>query len=302
MKAYHIGFFIKHKREEKGISQKELCKGVCDHSTLSRIERGKHEPSVTTIKVLLQRLGLDDEEFSILLGPKDFEISNLQKEIIALNAQKQFEQAAERIKYLEEIADPEDRVVKQFILRSKALAHYWTDYSTAREMLTKALRITHADFDFDHIGDYLFSVDEVKILNQIAITYSETGDRRYAIHIYQQLFDSPQQKVLNDEARISVITLLAYNYSRLLGRERRYEECIEIAELGYDICVKYNKCHEMGGLLLNMACSLHDLGRDEESKAKLIDSYYAHRLMKNYKSCDLVKNYAKENFGMELGS
>lgn len=47
---------------------------------------------------------------------------------------------------------------------------------------------------------------------------------------------------------------------------------------------------------------LHDLGRDEESKAKLIDSYYAHRLMKNYKSCELVKNYAKENFGMELGS
>ena len=245
---------------------------------------------------------MDDEEFSILLGPKDFEISNLQKEIIALNAQKQFGQAAERIKYLEEIADPEDRVIKQFIFRSKALAHYWTDYSTAREMLTKALRITHADFDFDHIGDYLFSVDEVKILNQIAITYSETGDRRYAIHIYQQLFNSPQQKVLNDEARISVITLLAYNYSRLLGRERRYEECIEIAELGYDICVKYNKCHEMGGLLLNMACSLHDLGRDEESKAKLIDSYYAHRLMKNYKSCELVKNYAKENFGMEFGS
>lgn len=300
MKAYHIGFFIKKCREEKGISQKELCKGICDNSTLSRIERGKQDPSISILKMLFQRLGVDEDQFSILLGPKDFEISNTQKEIVVLNVQKQFEQAAEKLNRLEQLADPEDKIVKQFILRSKALAHYWTDYSAAREMLIEALRITHADFDFDHIADYLLSIDEVKILNQIAITYSETGDRRYAIHIYQQLFDSPQQKVLNDEARISVITLLAYNYSRLLGRERRYEECIEIAEYGYDICVKYNKCQEMGGLLLNISYSLHELGQDEESKSKLIDAYYANRLMKNHKSCDAVRKYAKETFGMKF--
>lgn len=300
VKAYHSGFVIKQKREEKGISQKELCKGICDNSTLSRIERGKHEPSVTTLKMLLQRLGLDDEEFSILLGPKDFEITNLQKEIVALNAQKQFEQAAEKLCHLEKVADPEDKVVQQFILRSKALAFCWTDYAAARQMLTEALFITYPDFDFDHIGNYLLSIDEVKILNQIAITYSETGDRRYAIHIYQQLFQSPLQKAANHEAKASVLTLITYNYSRLLGREKRYEECIEVAQYGYDICVKYNRCQHLGGLLLNMAYSLHELGQDEKSKSKLTDSYYANRLMKNYKSCEVVRKYAKETFGMEL--
>lgn len=300
VKAYHIGFVIKQKREEKGISQKELCKGICDHSTLSRIERGKHEPSVTTLKMLLQRLGLDDEEFSILLGPKDFEITNLQKEIVALNAQKQFEQAAEKLCHLEKVADLEDKVVQQFILRSKALAFCWTDYAAARQMLTEALFITYPDFDFDHIGNYLLSIDEVKILNQIAIIHSETGDRRYAIHIYQQLFQSPLQKAANHEAKASVLTLLTYNYSRLLGREKRYEECIEVAQYGYDICVKYNKCQEMGGLLLNIACALHDLGRDKESKSKLLDSYYAYRLMQRYSSCDIIKKYAMDTWGEVL--
>ncbi|WP_296626563.1 helix-turn-helix domain-containing protein [uncultured Negativibacillus sp.] len=300
MKAYHIGFFIKQKREKEGISQKELCKGICDNSTLSRIERGKHEPSISILKALLQRLGMDEDPFSILLGPKDFEISNLQKEIVFLNTQKQFEQAAEKIKQLEKIADSEDKIVKQFILRSKALACCWTDYTTAREILLESLRITHPDFDFDHIGDYLLSIDEVKILNQIAVTYSETGDRRYAIYIYQQLFKSPLQQVVNNEARASVLSLLAYNYSRLLGKERRYEECIEVAQYGYDICVKYNKCQEMGGLLLNISYSLHALGQDEESKSRLIDSYYANRLMKKCKSCDVVRKYAEETFGMKL--
>ena len=179
MKAYHIGFFIKHKREEKGISQKELCKGVCDHSTLSRIERGKHEPSVTTIKVLLQRLGLDDEEFSILLGPKDFEISNLQKEIISLNAQSRFAEALEKIARLETIVVPQDKLAQQFILRAKALAGYECDgkrcpydYPTRRQMLIKALNMTHPNFDLEKIERCLLSIEDMKSLNQIAVTYS----------------------------------------------------------------------------------------------------------------------------------
>lgn len=108
------------------------------------------------------------------------------------------------------------------------------------------------------------------------------------------------QKAANHEAKASVLTLITYNYSRLLGREKRYEECIEVAQYGYDICVKYNRCQHLGGLLLNMAYSLHELGQDEKSKSKLTDSYYANRLMKNYKSCEVVRKYAKETFGMEL--
>ncbi len=41
MKAYNIGLFIKKKREEQHIRQEDLCRGICDKSTLSRIERGK---------------------------------------------------------------------------------------------------------------------------------------------------------------------------------------------------------------------------------------------------------------------
>lgn len=51
---------------------------------------------------------------------------------------------------------------------------------------------------------------------------------------------------------------------------------------------------------MNMGCALHELGRDEESKEKLIDSYYAYRLINNKKSCALVANYAKEKYDIIL--
>lgn len=295
MKAYNIGLFIKKKREEQHIRQEDLCRGICDKSTLSRIERGKQEPSSGILGVLLQRLGINEDQLAVLLGPKDFEISDLQKEIVALNSQREYEKAAEKIRRLEQLVEPTDKITQQFILRCKALAYFPEDYPASRDLLLQALSLTLPDFDFDHISDYLLGIEEIKILNQLANSYSEAGDRRFAIHIYRQLFEDPRKQLLNTEAKVSLIIMLSYNYSRLLGLEkRRYEEEIEIATIGQQACIQYNRCQLLGGLLLNIACGLHELGRNEECKSHLIDAYYANHLMKNYISCDIVNNYAKE--------
>lgn len=115
MKAYNIGLFIKKKREEQHIRQEDLCRGICDKSTLSRIERGKQEPSSGILGVLLQRLGINEDQLAVLLGPKDFEISDLQKEIVALNSQREYEKAAEKIRRLEQLVEPTDKITQQFI-------------------------------------------------------------------------------------------------------------------------------------------------------------------------------------------
>lgn len=259
MKAYNIGLFIKKKREEQHIRQEDLCRGICDKSTLSRIERGKQEPSSGILGVLLQRLGINEDQLAVLLGPKDFEISDLQKEIVALNSQKEYEKAAEKIRRLEQLVEPTDKITQQFILRCKALAYFPRNYPASRDLLLQALSLTLPDFDFDHISDYLLGIEEVKILNQLANSYSEAGDRRFAIHIYRQLFEDPKKQLLNTEAKVSLFIMLSYNYSRLLGLERRYEECIEVATLGQQECIKYNKARGLGGLLLNIAYAQHEL-------------------------------------------
>lgn len=299
MKAYNIGLFIKKKREEQHIRQEDLCRGICDKSTLSRIERGKQEPSSGILGVLLQRLGINEDQLAVLLGPKDFEISDLQKEIVALNSQREYEKAAEKIRRLEQLVEPTDKITQQFILRCKALAYFPEDYPASRDLLLQALSLTLPDFDFDHISNYLLGIEEVKILNQLANSYSEAGDRRFAIHIYRQLFEDSRKQLLNSEAKVSLVIMISYNYSRLLGLERRYEEEIEIATIGQKACIQYNKTRGLGGLLLNISCALHELGRNEESKSKIIDSFYAYRLI-DFASCEVIRKYAKETFKIDL--
>lgn len=307
MKAYNIGDCIRQLREEQNVNQEDLCHGLCNKSTLSRIERGCHVPSIGTVALLLQRLGVNEDSLSFLLGTTEMEISNLHKEIEALNAQKKYDEALQKIGQMEQMTDPKDRVMQQFLLRSKALAGYLqdgqrVDYDnlTKREMLLRAIELTHPHFSLDNIGKCLLGIDEIKTINQIAITYSEAGDRRYAIHIYRQLFEYPRSRFYNTEAEVSVLTMLAYNYSTLLGRERRYEECIEYAQMGYEACIKYNKARMLGGLLLNWGYALQKLGQEEESKSKIKDSYHAYRLMQRFPEAENVKKYAKETFNLDL--
>ena len=308
MQGYNIGYYIRRIRKERGICQEVLYEGLCSRSTLHRIESGEQQPGLFVASQLLQRLGLDESSFLLPLGPQDFEISNLQKEIISLNAQSRFAEALEKIARLEALFQPEQQpILQQFVLRVRALAGYECDgkrcpydYPTQRQMLMQALDMTHPNFDLEKIERCLLSIEDMKSLNQIAITYSETGDRRFAIRIYEQLMKYPRNRLFNNEALLTVTPMLCYNFSRLLGRERRYEEELEIAQYGYDISLKYDKARLLGGLLLNMGCALHELGRDEESKEKLIDSYYAYRLINNKKSCALVANYAKGKYDIIL--
>lgn len=153
----------------------------------------------------------------------------------------------------------------------------------------------------ENLDSFLLGEDEAKIINQIAITYSEEGDRRQAIEIYRQLIRYVQSHFVGCEIGQVMLPMTAYNYSTLLGREHRYEEAIEIAELGRRCCVRYNKCRFLGGLLLNIACCLHELGEDEKSRELLIDSYYTSKAMERVKSCEVIKQYAKENLGIEVG-
>ena len=124
------------------------------------------------LKMLLQRLGMSEERCQILMGPKDFEINELQKEIVADNVCKSFSEALKKIRRLEELSQSaDDSVLQQFLLRVSALAGYEEDgqrfaydFSTQRQMLIKALELTCPGITMDTIGNFLLGEDEAKII------------------------------------------------------------------------------------------------------------------------------------------
>lgn len=85
MKEVYIGSIIRKRRQELGLTQEQLCRGICETVTLSRIENGKQTPSRSKLNALLQRLGMPGERYYALLSEQEMKISNLQTEIVSLS-------------------------------------------------------------------------------------------------------------------------------------------------------------------------------------------------------------------------
>ena len=81
MKELFLGEYIKNRRMDLGLTQEQLCEGICEPITLSRLENGKQTPSRNRINALLQRLGLPDDRYFALLSKNEMEINALQEEI-----------------------------------------------------------------------------------------------------------------------------------------------------------------------------------------------------------------------------
>lgn len=122
MNEVHIGKIIKQKRLELGYTQEKLCEGICEPMSISRIERGLQNPSKNMLDALSQRLGLPTERCFIFLSKNEQIISDLKIEITSCNTLKNYKMGLKKIIELENIIDPNDSLMRQFILRSKALS------------------------------------------------------------------------------------------------------------------------------------------------------------------------------------
>ena len=245
MEKYFIGEIIRQKRTELGLKQCQLCEGICEPTTMSRIESGKQMPGLNTLKNLLQRLGLSDERYYALVSKNEMQIADLQTEIVSANVFKDSQRGLPKIAELEELADPDDHLLHQFILRSKASLGKREDgqivaYSLDEklDMLFKAIRLTVPNFDIDTIEEGLYSIDEVKVINQIATVYSDLEQHEKVISIYDQLLQYIKKHFQNILQSGGLLPLVAFNYARELDLVEHYEQAIEIGQLGWQSCTQ----------------------------------------------------------------
>ena len=62
--------------------------------------------------------------------------------------------------------EADDNIIRQFILRSRVLLGDY-GFEEQLDMLLEATRLTVPRFDLDKIESFLYSFDEIKIINQI---------------------------------------------------------------------------------------------------------------------------------------
>ena len=305
MKNVFLGEYIKQRRLDLGLTQEQLCEGICEPMTLSRLENGKQTPSRNRINALLQRLGLPDDRYFALLSKNELEMEALQKEIVACNVTEKVSEGFEKLAQFEKLSDPDDPIAQQFALRSKVLLGRLARRYTPQEridLLMQAIRLTIPRFELDQIEQFLYSRDEIKIINQIGIAYSDDGQNEKAAELYAQLLRYVRNHFKETVTSLGLLPLVLYNYARVLDVYGRYKEGAQLANEGRKACIQYGHYQVLPACLEIEAECRHFMGENRKSADLYQQSYYLCKVIGDQVGLDVVIKEAKEYLGMEFES
>lgn len=308
MKELYIGELLRKRRLELGLTQEQVCEGIFNEpSTLSRIENGKQIPPHGKLTRLLQRLGLPEDRYYAFIDKNELEMSELQAQIISCQVRNKFVEGLTKLDQYEKIISPNDFLAQQFLLSARAIMGKVENgelvaypFEEQLNMLFHALQMTVPHFDIDHISQGLYCIDEIKIINQIALVYSNANQRNLAIKIYAQLFNYVESHLCEPNQTPPIMVLIAYNYALNLCQEKHLNKALEIAELGRRISLEIGRSSYLGGLLYIIADCLHHLHRDEESQKYFREAYYMYSIMEDTKHVNLTQETIEEFFGAKF--
>lgn len=313
MQEIFLGEVIRQRRLELGLTQEELCEGICEPMTISRFENGKQTPSRNRIKAILQRLGLPDDRFYGLLSAKELEISHLEKEIVSCHVRfgratpeeksRIRKEAFIKHRELEGVIDKDDTLSRQLILRSKYLlgtenGPYSLDEGLS--LLLKAMRLTSPKFDLDQIGRGLYTENEIKLINNMANCYIRSGRHYDAIDVLKPLLHYLQTHMKNIPPNQAQIPMVAFNYARELEIVKRFDDAIEIAEYARRICIDYGVYTSLSSVLMILAECHYHLGDHGKSAELYRQAYYLFKIIEDEHNLAIIKVEAKDFLGLIL--
>lgn len=303
MKNIPIGAYIRQQRRTLKLTQEQVCDGICDPVTLSRIETNKQTPGRNLLNALLQRLDMPDARYYALSSNHELEIEALKKEIVACNVTEKACEGLEKLQKLEDIADEDDRLAKQFVLRTKVLLKSLLgeyDLEKQLELLTKAICITVPQFEISKIENHLYTMDEIKIINQIGNTYSCMGQNEKATDIFNQLLEYVQRHHRETMVTVGALPMVLYNYARIMDLSEQYDEGAKYALKGKEACIQYGHYQCLPQCLEIYAECCYFLGKEKESIESYQQAYYLCKVVGRKNDLDIIKHEMKKYFNIDL--
>ena len=312
MRIMQIGEYLKNRRRDLNLTQAQVCAGIWEVSTLSRIERGLQTPGYGLLSTLLERLGMPAARYYALLSQNELDVETLMREIRADEIRfrrapaedrpRIRKRAEEKLSRLERLTEPEDQITRQYILSARAaLGRKDGPYSFEErlDMLMEAIRLTVPRFDLEKVGHFRYSMAEATLIYQIARTFSQAGKKSQAISIYRQLLDYIRKNNQKLSRYAGQFCLAAHNCAIDLASEKYYPEATALTKKGQKICIEYGDYQFLPGFLSIQAECCYYTGDREKSAALYFQAYYTYAAILDKHNCALIRQEMKEHLGLE---
>ena len=146
-----LGKILQKLRRKQGLSQKELCRGLCSIPTLSRIESGEREPDQMLFDSLISRLGKDSIKWELILKENDKKVLQKRNYIEYLIQAEEWKELEEEIENYKEFDGIAKSLQEQYVCLIKAILYKQErKYEVALQTCYKGLKKTKLQIDDKH--------------------------------------------------------------------------------------------------------------------------------------------------------
>ncbi|KOP29463.1 hypothetical protein ADM98_11335 [Exiguobacterium sp. BMC-KP] len=213
-----IGKKIKMLRLEKGMTQKELCKGICSQAEISKIENGRNTPTIDLLQQICRKLRI-----SISLFFSDEQVSQklneIDQQMLRHFREKTYgEMSAELTHYSKSTTIFE---IKIFLHYYQVLLEYERGNIDFRSCITSLLQLV-AQKEIMKKSFLLY----IRIQMAIAVLYTNHEEYTHSHQIYEGILKMPYQTREYKKIKMKIM----YNYLRNLYRLKRFEEGLREVE------------------------------------------------------------------------
>ncbi|MDE7417214.1 MAG: helix-turn-helix domain-containing protein [Lachnospiraceae bacterium] len=227
--VFYIGDVLRIRREMYGITQKELCKGICSVRTLRRMEKRETNMQQEALGALLRKLGLSKEFQRARLVTNDREVLRLKKEIFNSRNNRDFARCRELLSQLQEKISLDIPGNRQYVIELEASLD-WREGKISKEkfvvMEEEALQCTLKEKRLFSVDEIYLTELEILCIRKIMQGLAGSEKRKY-IDFLLRFFELYEKKYILSDCIVMYEYVIMFVASEL-GSIGQHQSAIEL--------------------------------------------------------------------------
>lgn len=251
-----IGTLIKTRRKELNMTQEDLCEGICEPVTISRIENGKQIPSTEHLKAILERLNLPTQQIICLVPSMTSSIQAQFKEVLDevdsyfqlsnKKAEISYEQLKTKITNLE-CYDSQSKQLKFLLQSALTISNNELDNIELSKKTVDMIHLTYPDFTEKNIKYHFLNYNEFLLIFLLALLYYSTNKHEIAEVVIQQLgYHLDNHFSFENNSDFIMKHILIFLFFIIQANEFNF--AIRIGKFAKNQCIKYQQFKYLGYL------------------------------------------------------